>query len=100
MSTAPFPAPGSERIRFADEIRVLMTRRRLTQGDLATVLGVGQSEISKRLRGTVPFRFDEIVELARYFDVSIGSLFGEDSTRRPDGPDGGGQAASRGVNKR
>lgn len=96
MSTAHFPAPGSERIRFADEVRVLMTRRRITQTDLAGVLGIGQSEISKRLRGVVPFRFDEIVELANYFDVSIGTLFGEQSVRRPDGPPDGGASAETG----
>ena len=92
MTTSPAsPARLDHRLAFADEVRVLMVRRRMTQADLAEVLDLGQSEVSKRLRGTVPFRFDEIVFIADYFGVSIGALFGEETHKspRPDGPDGG-----------
>ncbi len=67
-----------------------MVRRNLNQGQLALALGLGQSELSKRLRCVTPFKFDEVVALAEFFDVSIGALFGEATMAgpRPGGPDG------------
>jgi transcriptional regulator with XRE-family HTH domain len=99
-TTAEFPTPSSTRVQFADEVRVLMTRRRINQTQMAKDLGIGQSEVSKRLRGVVPFRFDEIVFLADYFGVSVGSLFGETTDRgpRPGGPDEGLRYAIRDSN--
>lgn len=88
MSTmVSFPEPKSPRAQFSEEVRVLMARRQIKQADLAVLLSIGQSEVSKRLRGTVAWQFDELPKLADYFEVSIGELFGEAPSNR--GPFGG-----------
>lgn len=91
MSTIQaFPAPGGPRNVVGTQIRMLLARDQQTQTNLALALGVTQSQLSKRLRGTIPFDLDELVVVADYFNVSVGYLFGESTNRRPDGgPDGG-----------
>ena len=91
MSTiASLPQPGSPREIVAAEIRALLGRYGRTQTDLATRLGMSQSQLSKRLRGAIPFDTDELVKVADYFGVTVGSLFGEatQNAPRPDGPGG------------
>ncbi len=42
-------------MRVAEEVRVLMTRQRVKQADLAAVLNVQQPQISQRLNGRVEY---------------------------------------------
>ena len=77
------------RLRFAGEVKALMGRHDVTQLRLAEYLGIGQPELSKRLKGRTPFKIDEILAIADGFGVSVGTLFGETTIPRPGGPDGG-----------
>ena len=78
---------------IAEEIRVLMARRRITQGDLAELLGVSRPTLSSRMNGRVPWTVDELEALANYFDMPITALiapqdkgWGMDSHREPFAP--------------
>lgn len=62
--------------------------------DLALILGVSQSRMSKRRRGITPFDIDEASKTADYFGVSITTLFGE-LTSPKGGPDRGGLESAR-----
>jgi len=77
--------PSGLRLAAAEEVRALMGRRRMSQTALADVLGVTQTQVSKRLRGVIPFDIDEIERLAEYFGVDPADLLGS-SGRRPSGP--------------
>jgi len=60
----------------AEEVRVLLTRRAITQKVLAAEIGMGQPQMSRRLKGHVPFDVDELEAIAAFFDVPITDLFG------------------------
>ena len=100
MSTiTPFPDASNPRQMVAAEIRALLGRRGMSQSQLSQVIGISQPQLSKRLKGLIPFDLDELVLLADYFGVSVGSLFGEmTNTPRPGGPGGGGRYAIRDSN--
>ena len=59
-------------------IRLLLTKRRCTQTDLARALGVTQPAISARLRGSVAFDINELVAVAEFLDVPLPSLLPAD----------------------
>jgi transcriptional regulator with XRE-family HTH domain len=63
------PTPARDRV--AGNIRAEMARNRLTQSDLAVVLGKSQQSVSKKLRGRIPFDLDEIETLAQHFGIPI-----------------------------
>jgi len=70
-------APLKERV--AEEIRALAARHKsegVNQTVLASVIGVSQSQISKRLLGKTPFTLTELEKIARYFDVDAAELLG------------------------
>ena len=70
----------------AEEVRALMARRRVSQEVLATVIGVTQTQVSKRLRGRIPFDVDEIELIADYFQVDPRDLLGERPNSGPENP--------------
>jgi len=78
----------------AEEVRVLLTRRAITQKVLAAEIGMGQPQMSRRLKGHVPFDVDELEAIAAFFDVPITDLFGAADLRNrgtrciSDSPDG------------
>lgn len=51
----------------AEEVRAAMARKRINQTQLGRILGIGQSAISRRLSGEVPF---DVVELHRVADAT------------------------------
>lgn len=55
-------------------IRAEVARRGLTQAALAEVIGVSQSQLSKRLRGVIPFDVNEVAAIANALDVPITEL--------------------------
>lgn len=74
----------------AAEIRVLIARYGTTQRDLAALIGVSQSQFSKRMHGTVPMDIFELETIAAHFGLSVVELLsGQQSAPRPGGPDGG-----------
>ena len=60
-------------------IRAEMTRLQLTQEDVAQMLGVSQSGVSRRLIGEIAFNVVELTTLARMFDVTASYLLGENA---------------------
>jgi transcriptional regulator with XRE-family HTH domain len=62
--------------RVADEVRANMARARMTQTDLAVVLGLTQSAVSKRLRGKIAFSVDELEKVADALGVHPAVLLG------------------------
>lgn len=87
-----FPAGGAPlQLRVAEEVRVLMTRHRVKQSDLAAVLNVRQPAVSQRLNGHVDFTVSELETLARFFRVAPAVLLGH--TVNPHGPNGDGGAS-------
>jgi transcriptional regulator with XRE-family HTH domain len=73
-------------MRAATVIREHMARYDLVQADLQRVLGLSQSAVSKRLRGTTPFDVNELELVAGYFGMTLAELIAEADKPRPDGP--------------
>lgn len=55
-------------------VRAEMARAGVSQADLAARVGLSQSALSKRLRGVVPFRVDELDAIARVLRVTASDL--------------------------
>ncbi len=51
-----------------------MARRNISQGTVASALGVSQSSISRRLRGETPFDIDELATVARVLSLDVTAL--------------------------
>jgi transcriptional regulator with XRE-family HTH domain len=89
-STAEAEASAIE-IRGIDELigeRVhhLMWRRRLSQKALGTVLGIGQSGVSKKLRGQSTWSVADLYAAASLLGVEPGDLLPRlDSNQQPSG---------------
>ena len=58
-------------------VRAEMTRQAFSQTQVARILGVSQSGVSRRLMGEIAFNVVELTTLARMFDVSASYLLGE-----------------------
>lgn len=68
----------------AEEIRVLLARRRMSASELARRIGQSQPYLSRRLTGEVALDVDDLVKIAQVLDVSPGSLLtGQDTLRSP-----------------
>lgn len=80
------PQAGDIRKVVASEVKALLGRYDLTQSDLATHLEMTQSQVSKRLRGAIPFNIVELQTMAEYFNVSVAQLLGEQSWTGGPGP--------------
>lgn len=71
--------------RLAQELNALRARYGLSQETLGNVIGVTQSQMSKRLKGHVAFTLDEIEVLATYFNMTPLELLGYAETPGPGG---------------
>lgn len=58
----------------AAEIRGLIAKNRGKQADLAEVLGMAQSSLSRRLSGLLPFTLGEAQQVADHYGVPLASL--------------------------
>lgn len=58
------------------EVKAWMGRRGVTQSQLAEVLGVTPSNMSKRLRGESRFPVRDLAAVAGFMGVSLGQLMG------------------------
>ena len=62
---------------FADKVRMLRTRRGLTQQDLAKVIGVSSRTIQNyELGNSMPKKRQTVQRIADYFNVPVSSLLG------------------------
>lgn len=71
---------------------LLVDRPGVTRADLADACGINYNALAMKLRGDRPWRLDEILCVAEFFDVPIGRLFypprwEHDSPDRPSNQD-------------
>lgn len=59
---------------IAGNVRAEMSRRQVTQSELANKIGMSQAQLSYRLNGRVEFKPSEIEKIARLFDLPIAVL--------------------------
>jgi len=76
--TPPRASSLSERV--AEEIRVVLARRRIRQSQLARELGVSEQWISVRLLGKQPIDLNDLAQIAEALGVQVTDLI-----PRPDG---------------
>ncbi|MWV50097.1 hypothetical protein GRS96_12540 [Rathayibacter sp. VKM Ac-2803] len=62
---------------IAEEVRAAIARRRMPQVEVARILGLSQSGVSRRLAGFIDFTAPELGTLAAALAVPVASLFGE-----------------------
>ncbi|WP_369008503.1 helix-turn-helix domain-containing protein [Agrococcus jejuensis] len=62
-----------------------LIRGRATQAELGAVLGLGQSDVSKRLRGAIAWKAEELRRIADALGVSIAVVYGEEPPPAGDG---------------
>ncbi|MGO2943989.1 MAG: helix-turn-helix domain-containing protein [Brevibacterium aurantiacum] len=80
----------SANLKVSSEVRAWLARRGFRQVWLSDLLGVGQSAISKRLRGVLPFTAPELMMIANALDVSLAELLGDlVNEKNPHPMDGG-----------
>lgn len=61
---------------YYDRIKELREDRDLTQAEIATMLGVGQSYYSKQERHDKPFQIEQIIKLCEFYGVSADYVLG------------------------
>lgn len=66
---------------FADRLKELRQERKLTQSDLANMLGIGRSAVAMYERGQRIPRYKTICFLADFFNVSADYLIGKSGSR-------------------
>lgn len=59
------------------KIRRLRKERRLTQSELASKIGIQQSDLSRMEKGEYRVSLDTLFKILAEFDVSVGEFFGE-----------------------
>lgn len=84
MTLASEPGDNADAL-IGERVHQLMWLNQVTQTTLAPILGIGQTGLSPKLRGKRGWSADELVNVARYFGVSVGYLFGEDDGVGPAG---------------
>jgi hypothetical protein len=57
--------------RVAEEVRVVMARRRVSGASLANTIGVSQSRLSRRLTGNTDFTVGELSKVSRALEVDL-----------------------------
>lgn len=63
----------------AAEVRAEMARRRVNQREVGEILGIPQSQVSRRLRGVIAFNTDELGRLADAWGIPLSAF-----TRAPE----------------
>lgn len=63
---------------FANKVRELLKDRKLSQADLAEALGTNQQQVSRWLEGNNPPKWDYLLRMARFFDVTTDYLLGHE----------------------
>lgn len=58
-------------------IRALLAASGLSTRDLCDPLGLAESQISKRMHGAIPWRDYELMDIADFLGVPVGTLFAD-----------------------
>lgn len=64
--------------RVASAVRAEVARRKISQSEIAGLLGISQASLSRRMTGLTPFDIDEVDKIAAHLELPVASLF-EDS---------------------
>lgn len=67
---------------IGERVHQLMWRNHVTQTAVGSILGVGQSAVSAKLRGRRGWSAEDLVLVSRHFGIPVGYLFGEEPTGR------------------
>lgn len=59
---------------FSDEVRAELARNRTTAGSLATVLGVSEATVYRRLKGDSPWTLDDAMAVAGHLGIPLSRL--------------------------
>jgi transcriptional regulator with XRE-family HTH domain len=70
-AAAPYEFEASD---IAGHVRAEMARHNRAGRELADLLGVSTAAISRRMRGHVPFRADEVIAIAGWLGVPVDAL--------------------------
>lgn len=65
--------------KWNDKAKRLLKERNLTQRDLANALKIGVSTVTHKLNGTRKPDIDELMAIARFFNVSAAYLIEDDT---------------------
>lgn len=76
MSENPAAPTGRLRERTAEEIRVILARKRWSAAELARRTGLKQPYVSRRMTGETAFDLDDLEVIARELGVSVTELLG------------------------
>jgi predicted XRE-type DNA-binding protein len=71
---------------IGERIHHLMWRQRMTQGHLATLLGITQTGVSKKIHGERPWFASELIAVARALNTQVTVLLPTSGDDDPGGP--------------
>lgn len=74
MESAPEPQPGRLARVISSNVKALMTQRGVSQQQLAEAIGMPQTSVGKRLRGSTHWTADDIEAVALAFEVDVTDL--------------------------
>lgn len=61
----------------AAEVRAELARRKVSQTQIAMLLGISQAGVSRRLLGQTPMDVNEVAAIAEFLDIPVSALFPE-----------------------
>jgi len=67
----PSVMPDVDLTELNSTIRAELARRRMTQGHLASLLGLSAQSVNMRLAGTLQWRFSELQAVCRHLGIRI-----------------------------
>jgi transcriptional regulator with XRE-family HTH domain len=68
------PIPGPFARAVSDEIRIAMTRRRVSGAQMAAMIGRSQSYVAKRLRNDAAFTPNDVEDICQVLQEDLESL--------------------------
>lgn len=82
-ATAAEPTQRKLRHAIAEEVRVILVRRRMSATELARQLGWSQTYMARRMVGAYPFSVDDLEDIAAYLAIPITDLMPSSTGRYP-----------------
>ncbi len=73
-----FLATASPDVRVGERVRMWMYRRGMNQLDIAKVLGIGGTTVSRKLAGKTGWSVSDLIKTAALLDVSVSDLVAEE----------------------
>jgi transcriptional regulator with XRE-family HTH domain len=72
--------PDDIKQRVAAEVRAEAARRRVTQRDIAAVLGITQASVQKKMTGTFQFTVTDLLKLSQAWGVPLSQFTLEETS--------------------